>query len=94
MHIGSVSTGMKNWKRMPGYWFDSRLWYFIKNHGVVYAAMATLAYIVGSLIRRARVALSGKGVGGPERFLGDLVSHALRSLWQRRLVGGRPSQST
>lgn len=90
MHIGSVSTGMKTWKRMPGYWFDSRLWYFTKNHGALYACLATLSYVLGSLVLRTRE-LFGKTRGvRPDRFLGDLVSHALRCLWQRRLVGGRP----
>lgn len=93
MHIGSVSTGMKSWKRMPGYWFDSRLWYYIKNHGVLYAALATLAYVAGSMLMLIRKALGKKRPHGPDRFLGDLVSHALRSLWQRKLVGGRPTKS-
>lgn len=94
MHIGSVSTGMKTWKRMPGYWFDSRMWYFIKNHGVVYAALATGAYGLGSMILFARQAVGKKRIVGQEIFLKDLLSHALRSLWQRKLVGGRPSEST
>lgn len=91
MHIGSVSTGMKNWKRMPGYWFDSRLWYYTKNHGVIYAALATLSYVAGSAITGLRQLLGKKRDGGPDRFLSDLISHALRSLWKRKLVGGRPS---
>lgn len=91
MHIGSVSTGMQNWKRMPGYWFDSRLWYYTKNHGVIYAGLATLAYAAGSMIKRTRQLFGHKRPNGPDRFLGDLISHALRSLWQRKLVGGRPS---
>lgn len=91
MHIGSVSTGMKSWKRIPGYWFDSRLWYYTKNHGAVYAALATLSYIAGSMILRARQTVSRRPGTGPDRFLSDLISHALRSLWQRKLVGGRPS---
>ena len=91
MHISSASTGMKNAKRMPGYWFDSRMWYYIKNYGVFYAALATLSYVAGSMILRTRQLFGKKPVDGPEHFLGDLVSHALRSLWQRKLVGGRPS---
>lgn len=90
MHIGSVSTGMKNWKRIPGYWFDSRLWYYTKNYGALYAALVTLAFVAGTVLLRTRQFLSGRRDNGPERFLGDLVSHALRSLWQRKLVGGRP----
>lgn len=94
MHIGSVSTGMKTWKRMPGYWFDSRLWYFTKNHGPLYAAAATLAYVAGSALLATRRVLGLKRDAGPSRFVRDLVSHALRCLVQRRFVGGRPSQST
>ena len=54
-HIGSVSTGMKAWTRTPSYWFDSRLRYFVKNHGVAYAAAATVAHVAGGLIWRARM---------------------------------------
>lgn len=87
MHIGSVSTGMKTWKRVPPFWFDSRLWYFTKNHGAVYAAAATLAHLAGALIHRTRQ-LFRKGSPDPSnRFLGDLVTHALRCAWHRRLVG-------
>lgn len=93
MHIGSVSTGMKRWGRTPGYWFDSRLWYFTKNHGAAYAAMATFAYAAGSLILMARYLLGKKRAEGPARFVPDLVSHALRCLWHRRLVGGRPGNA-
>lgn len=94
MHIGSVSTGMKTWKRMPGFWFDSRLWYFTKNHGAVYAVLATLSFVAGSMILLLRQLLGKKRDGGADHFLGDLVSHAWRCLWQRKLVGGRPSEST
>ena len=87
MHIGSVSTGMKTWKRMPPFWFDSRLWYFTKNHGVLYAATATLALLAGALITKFRRLLQ-KGNPDPyKHFLGDLISHALRCAWHRRLVG-------
>lgn len=94
MHIGAVSTGMDTCKRMPGYWFDSRLWYFIKNHGAAYAALATLSYVAGSMILLARRALGKKRVEGPDRFLSDLISHALRCMWHRKLVGGRPTDWT
>ena len=93
MHIGSVSTGMKSWKRIPPFWFDSRLWYFTKNHGVLYAALATLAHVAGALIFRSRRLVQRKRSDQPERFLGDLVSHALRCAWHRRLVG-RPEAAS
>ena len=93
MHIGSVSSGMKTWKRMPGYWFDSRLRYFTKNHGAFYAAVATISFVAGSTILLARQALGNKPAKGPDRFVRDLTSHALRSLWHRKPVDGRPTES-
>lgn len=78
-HIGSVSTGMKTWARMPGYWFDSRLHYFAKNHGPVYAGAATLAHLLGGLIWRGRALAQRKPIGDPPHFLGDLAGHALRA---------------
>ncbi len=93
MHIGSVSTGMKKWKRVPGYYLDSRMLYFSKNHGVPYAVAATLANVAGSLILRARRLIDRRPIDGPEHFLRDLVSHALRCVRQRRLVGGRSGAS-
>src|SRR5690606_32440824 len=36
-HIGSASTGIsERGRRRPGYWFDSRRHYFVKNHGRLY----------------------------------------------------------
>ena len=76
-HIGSVSTGMKVIKRMPRYWFDSRLYYFTKNHGGLYAAAATIAHVVGALIHRVRCLISRKQLDARANFLGDLIGHAL-----------------
>ncbi len=77
-HIGSVSTGMKRWTRVPAYWFDSRWRYFTKNHGRAYALAATLAHVAGGLIFRLRRVLTGQRPGEPAHFLRDLVAHALR----------------
>jgi N-acetylglucosaminyl-diphospho-decaprenol L-rhamnosyltransferase len=88
MHIGSVSTGMKTWKRMPYFWFDSRLRYFVKNHGVVYAAVATLAYTAGAMVSKVRSLTGNKRHGPADHFLSDLLRHAVRCAWHRR-VGGR-----
>ena len=76
-HIGSASTGMKEWRRVPGYWFDSRAHYFAKNHGRAYLAAATLAHLAGGLVHRLRAALSGRRPADPPDFLGDLARHAL-----------------
>lgn len=92
MHIGSVTTGMRTWRRMPSYWFDSRLRYFMKNHGVLYAAAATLAHVTGALLLRLRhlVNKRSRRENAPEHFLRDLVSHDLRGLWQREPLSEQP----
>lgn len=84
-HIGSVSTGMKDWRRVPGYWFDSRWLYFRKAGGTGRAIGVTLAYLAGAMIRQLRRAFqpSGSG-GGPERFLRDLTGHAVRQVFGSR----------
>jgi N-acetylglucosaminyl-diphospho-decaprenol L-rhamnosyltransferase len=79
-HIGSVSTGMKTWKRVPGYWFDSRWHYFRKAGGTSRAVMATVAHLAGAMILQARRVVQPKISGGPPHFLRDLVSHAWRQL--------------
>jgi GT2 family glycosyltransferase len=76
-HIGSVSTGMKNWTRMPQYWFDSRRYYYVKNHGAFYAKLATLAHLAGGVLCHLRHILQGKPLQGPKYFLRDLARHSL-----------------
>lgn len=83
-HVGSASTGMKTWRRVPGYWFASRQRYFVKSHGRAYAAAATLARVAGTLLWRVKRVLTGHRRVDPPFFLRDLVAHGLRSLRPRR----------
>ncbi len=80
-HIGSASTGMKTWARMPGYWFDSRLHYFTKSHGRGYAAAATLAHLAGGVLWRLRCAVQRRPVVDPPHFWRDMAAHALRAFF-------------
>jgi N-acetylglucosaminyl-diphospho-decaprenol L-rhamnosyltransferase len=77
-HIGSVSTGMKTWARIPGFWLDSRLHYFRSAHGRSYALGATLAHLAGGILWRARLLVQRKDRGDPPYFLRDLARHMLR----------------
>lgn len=79
VHKGSASTGMKEWVRIPAYWFESRNHYFTKNHGRLYASAATLARVAGQAIWHIRRILSGRPTTDPERFLRDLIVHDLRA---------------
>ena len=76
-HIGSVSTGLKEWSRVPGYWFDSRWHFFVKNHGRLYAVCATLAHLAGGALHRLRCLLTGKKPADPPHFLRTLLWHDL-----------------
>ena len=80
MHIGSASTGMRGWRRIPGFWLDSRLHYFVKNHGVAYTGAATLALLAGGALWRARLLIQRKDRGDPPLYLTDLTLHALRAV--------------
>lgn len=80
-HIGSASTGMKTWTRIPKFWLDSRLHYFVGNHGRIYAALATLAILTGGTLWRLRLLIQRKDRGDPPRFLRDLAVHHLRHLF-------------
>lgn len=77
-HIGSVSTGMKTWSRMPQYWFDSRQHYFKVNHSPAYAALATLAHVTGACLWRVWRLLRRKPKRDPSHFLTDFVVHSCR----------------
>lgn len=81
-HIGSVSTGMKTWARIPGFWLDSRWHYFSKNHGRGYAALATLMHGLGGAVWRLRVLVQGKVPADPPQFLRDLLVHDLKALFR------------
>ena len=83
-HIGSVSTGMKTWGRIPQFWLDSRLRYFTKNHGRLYAAGATLATLAGGALWRLRLLVQRKDRGDPPRYLRDLAWHHLRHAFGKK----------
>ncbi|MGH1465063.1 MAG: glycosyltransferase family 2 protein [Cognatishimia sp.] len=79
MHIGSVSTGMKTWDRIPQFWLDSRQHYFRRNHGRAYEICATLAHLLGGCIPRLRGLFQGNSISEPKYFLNDLAFHAIRT---------------
>lgn len=91
-HIGSVSTGMKTWARIPGFWLDSRWHYFSKNHGRGYAALATGMHGIGGALWRLRRLVQRKPRVDPPHFLRDLIAHDLRAL-VRPLPGGQDHRS-
>ena len=77
-HIGSASTGMKQWARIPAFWLDSRMYYFTKTHGALYAGLATKAHVAGGCLWRLRRWVERKPLLDPPLYLRDLTAHALR----------------
>lgn len=88
MHIGSVSTGMGNWARVPGYWFDSRWHYFAKNHGAFYASLATMVHLLGGALHWVRCLITRKKRGVQPRFLTTLLTHDTTALFQSLFKSG------
>ena len=64
-------------RRRPAYWFESRRRYFTHNHGIVYAALADLAFATGFATWRLRRALQRKPDPDPAHFLGDFLRHSV-----------------
>lgn len=84
VHIGSVSTGMGGWQRIPRFWLDSRWHYFQKNHGTAYALGATLAALLGGALWRLRLVIQRKDRGDPPHYLRDMATHHTRALFAGR----------
>lgn len=76
-HIGSASTGMKKWERIPTYWLDSRRHYFTKNHGRGYFALATVLRAIGCGLFSLRCMIEHKNNADPKKFIRDLIRHAV-----------------
>lgn len=76
VHIGSVSTGMKDWSLPPDYWFASREHYYRRNHGRAYALLAVTAHVAGLAVRRLR-ALGRPDPTFPRGQTRALLRHAL-----------------
>jgi len=81
-HLGSVSTGMKEWDRVPDYWFASRWYYFTKNHGRAYAVAATVMHLTGGGLHWLRCKLTGKTNTGAPHFLRTMARHDAKALFR------------
>ncbi|MFV0303276.1 MAG: glycosyltransferase family 2 protein [Paracoccus sp. (in: a-proteobacteria)] len=76
-HIGSASTGMKKWAKVPDYWYDSRQHYFQKHHGRAGALMATMAGVAGNGLWRLRCLIQRRDHGTPPGHHGRMLRRAL-----------------
>ncbi len=83
VHVGSASTGMKDWGRTPAFWLDSRLYYFTRVHGAAYAIGATAARLAGGTVYGLRRLISNKPRADAPHFYSDLLRHHVKSLFLR-----------
>jgi hypothetical protein len=80
MHIGGQSQKMASSsasKRLPQYWFESRRRYFVKNHGLLYAALADAVWIFGFALWRMRRVIQRKPDNDPPKLLSDFLMNSV-----------------
>lgn len=87
MHIAGQSTGVTGrqvaLRRLPGYWFRSRQYYFLKNHGRIYGVLADLAWIFGHGIAQVKAVFKRNPDPNPPRLFADFVRNS--AFFPRRL---------
>jgi N-acetylglucosaminyl-diphospho-decaprenol L-rhamnosyltransferase len=85
VHFGqgsSASSGTSNQRvRVASYWYQSRHWYYIKNHGVFYSLLADAATITGAALSLTRSFLGRRVSVHPKLYIYDIVMHS--SLFRR-----------
>jgi GT2 family glycosyltransferase len=90
MHIAGQSTGVTGHqialRRLPAYWFRSRQYYFLKNHGRFYSMLADLAWMSGHLISQAKRVARSQPQSDPPRLLSDFVRYS--AFVPRRIAAG------
>jgi GT2 family glycosyltransferase len=75
-HIGSVSTGMQDFKKpMPNYWFASRRRYYEKHHGRAYLAACDVLWTSGFALWRLRRRLQRKPDADRPHMLRDFIRY-------------------
>ncbi|VXC98806.1 glycosyltransferase family 2 protein [Sphingomonas sp. AX6] len=80
LHVAGQSTGVTGHqlalKRLPSYWFRSRQYYFLKNHGRVYGMLADIAWMSGHIVAVIKARLRGASSVDPPWLLIDFLRHS------------------
>jgi len=80
VHLVGRSTGVdlaSFSRRLPGYVFESRRRYFVKNHGPFYALLADLAWLAGHLLWLLRPRLPSRKRRASAMLLRDFLRHSV-----------------
>lgn len=88
IHYVGRSTGVISGdnlnRRRPRYWFKSRQYYFLKNHGLLYTLAADLSWGMGFTILTFRNFILGRKGGDPENMLKDFWRNSIFLSWLDR----------
>lgn len=79
-HKVGTSTGVTKTevpKRLPSYVFESKNYYFRKNHGYLYAVAANLAFVLGVMLNRMLAYLPGRSATPTPYILRDSCRHLM-----------------
>jgi N-acetylglucosaminyl-diphospho-decaprenol L-rhamnosyltransferase len=80
IHLGGASTGVTGQRRksrVPPYWYQARLRYFLKNYGPIYTAIADIAFISGYALWRLRRQIQRQPDTDPPHMLFDSIRHSV-----------------
>ena len=81
VHLVGQSSGISQRDTRPGrrprFWFESRHRYFVKNHGILYAAMVDAGSMLACIAWNLRRVLQRKPQTDPPRLLFDLFTHSV-----------------
>ncbi len=89
VHVLSAATNvLTGERRRPAYWFESRKHYFVKNHGCLYAFLASVAWVLGFSIWRLRCTIQRRPLTDPPHLLRDFIRFTFfgrktRIAWER-----------
>ncbi|WOI53342.1 glycosyltransferase family 2 protein [Parvularcula sp. LCG005] len=83
IHLVGQSTDMKDGKQSagtaPDYWYDSRRYYFEKNHGAAFADKADRAWAWGKRAGGLKSLLKGQGLSSVDRDIAGLEAARKRA---------------
>lgn len=94
-HVGQttgivIQADSEQRKRRPGFWFDSRRRYFLKNYGLARTLLIDAAAVLGLTLWQARRLLQGKKDVDPPCYYRDFVRQSTLNFLDPR--GLRPRQ--
>jgi N-acetylglucosaminyl-diphospho-decaprenol L-rhamnosyltransferase len=79
VHFQGSSSGIDagTGARLPAYWFEVRRWFFLKNHGPIYAGLADAAFLLGCAIGGLRRKIQRRPDPNPPHLFMDSLRHSV-----------------